>query len=144
MRRTEIIEAVMQRMQLITNSNGYNSNAGENVYDWIGRPLLKQELPSIIVFDPTVKVTNDTSSVSKNEIEIKVVVTVSEGTSTVRAIRELTEYVIEVFGKDDEKLKPLGYREIQNVTTKIEEEGGLVAESLIEFTVKYNTKKFRI
>lgn len=96
MKRQTIIDTIVEQMKLISAASGFYSEAGKNVFEWLEKPLDKDEYPAIIIRD----VADDTQDgqVLNHSLKIEVDIAISNKTTTVWDMREVTSDVLKVFG----------------------------------------------
>ena len=99
MKRQEIITELIYRLKEIKVSNGYLSDAGANVYEWLQRPLTQgDDLPAIILRDTDDNVEQGSyNATHKLKIEIDVVASHKE--LTIEHLREVVSDVIKNIGQ---------------------------------------------
>lgn len=96
MKRQFIIDSIAEQLRLISATNGFYSEAGKNVFEWLEKPLDKDEYPAIIVRD----VTDDVSDgqILEHSLKIEVDVAVSNKSTSLWDMREVTSDVLKAFG----------------------------------------------
>ncbi len=93
-----IITAVITQLKTIKTTAGYKTNAGTNVYEWLGRPLAEGEMPGIIVRD-TFPEEIITVGAHEHTLLIECFVFTSGATATTQA-REVIADIVTAFGAD--------------------------------------------
>jgi len=138
MKRQKIITTIVEQMQLIRSANGFYSEAGKSVFEWLDKPLDKDEYPAIIVRD--VSDNTEDSQVLQHTLKIEVDIAVSNKALTTWDMREVTSDVLKAFGNIEEVLsyecKYLGSDFL--VDHKDSVYGGV----RLEFLVKYHTGRW--
>jgi len=96
MKRQFIVDSIAQQLKLISAVNGFYSEAGKNVFEWLEKPLDKDEYPAIIVRD----VTDDVSDgqILEHSLKIEVDIAVSNKATSLWDMREVTSDVLKAFG----------------------------------------------
>ena len=102
MKRQKIITTIVEQMQLIRSANGFYSEAGKSVFEWLDKPLDKDEYPAIIVRD--VSDNTEDSQVLQHTLKIEVDIAVSNKALTTWDMREVTSDVLKAFGNIEEVL----------------------------------------
>ena len=97
MKRQFIIDSIAEQLKLISAANGFYSEAGKNVFEWLEKPLDKDEYPAIIVRD----VTDDVSDgqILEHSLKIEVDIAVSNKGTSLWDMREVTSDVLKAFGE---------------------------------------------
>jgi hypothetical protein len=138
MKRQIIVTTIVEQMELISSANGFYSEAGKNVYEWLDKPLDKDEYPAIIIRDIS-DTTNDTQ-VLEHTLKIEVDIAVSNGKSTSWKMREVSSDVIKAFAQVEETLsyqcKYLGSDFL------VEHKDSVYGGVRLEFTVSYQTSRW--
>lgn len=101
--RQIIVDEIVKQMKEISSSNGFYSEAGKNVFEWLEKPLDKDELPGIIIRDVSDSAT-DNNTISEHILKIEVDIAVAAGKLTTWKMREVTSDVIKAFSKVEEAL----------------------------------------
>ncbi|PHO10326.1 hypothetical protein CPG37_04570 [Malaciobacter canalis] len=100
--RQKIVDTIIEKLKTISGSNGFYSEAGANVFEWLEKPLDKDEYPAIVVRDPADNVTDD-FTITSHTLKIEVDIAVS-GKNTPWNMREVTSDVIKAFSLVEEEL----------------------------------------
>lgn len=97
MKRQTIVDIIVEKMKLISAANGFYSEAGKNVFEWLEKSLDKDEYPAIIIRD----VADDTKDeqVLNHSLKVEVDIAVSNKVTTLWDMREVTSDVLKVFGE---------------------------------------------
>ena len=102
MLRQEIVTAIVEKMKEISTANGFYSDAGKNVFEWLDKSLGKDEYPAIIIRDISDNVADGQYLDHKLKIEIDIAV--KDGSNTTWNMREVSSDVIKSFGLLEEKI----------------------------------------
>lgn len=138
MKRQIIVTAIAEQMEKISSANGFYSEAGKNVYEWLDKPLDKDEYPAIIVRDIS-DTTNDTQ-VLEHSLKIEVDIAVSNGKSTSWNMREVSSDVIKAF---DQVEKTLNYQcKYLGSDFLVEHKDSVYGGARLEFIVSYQTPRW--
>lgn len=100
--RQKIVDTIIEKLKTISGSNGFYSEAGKNVFEWLEKPLDKDEYPAIVVRDPADNVTDD-FTITRHNLKIEVDIAVI-GKNTPWNMREVTSDVIKAFSLVEEEL----------------------------------------
>jgi hypothetical protein len=86
--RQDIIDAIDTRMKAILITGGYETNIGQNVFDWRAEPLEEDDLPALIYRDLSVEteVVSFATFVHKMVFSIMVACASSTPMTTIRKI----------------------------------------------------------
>lgn len=99
--RQQIITALDTRLKTILVTGGYNSDAGENVFDWLDRDLDDSELDALIYRDKSNNADmNDFDSVS-NKVIVEIEVKTKSASTTGAQVRKMIEDVYKAIGTDE-------------------------------------------
>lgn len=136
--RQTIVDEAIKQMKNISSSNGFYSEAGKNVFEWLEKPLDKDEYPAIIVRDPSDNIADQNNVFShslKIEIDIAVV-----GKNAPWNMREVTSDVIKAFKGVEDTLN-------FSCTCKgndfiAEQKESLYGGVRVEFAVEYQSMKW--
>ncbi len=141
MGRYEIIQAVIDGMKSISSKNGYYTDAGTNVYEWLERPLGEDEVPCIIVRDPKSSSDADSySSMHTLNIEIDVIISDTKVTNT-QSLKSHMSDVIKAFGVVcDETINQVGEYKGSEVIADFK--GRTYATARLDFTITYAAEKW--
>ncbi|MDD4919060.1 MAG: hypothetical protein PHE72_14785 [candidate division Zixibacteria bacterium] len=94
----QIITAVLTRLRTIKTTAGYETNAGNYVFEWRANPLEESEMPGIVVRDTFPE---EVISVGEHEhtLLIECFVFTSGATATTQA-RQVISDIVKAFGTD--------------------------------------------
>ncbi len=141
MKRDEIVSAIVEEMRKISSRNGYYTEAGKKVFEWLERPLGDEETESIIIRDPeSASEANGWTSTHILTIEIDVTAAYKKDVDTL-SFRMYMSDVIKAFGVVcDEVLNVIG--EYKGSEVVGEYRGKAYASARLKFTVTYSTQKW--
>lgn len=97
--RQRIIDAIDLRMKDILVSNGYETDIGANVEDWLPEGLESGDLPALIYRDITVETENDTFKTFTHRMVVEIMVAVSSSTPA-KVIRKIIADIDKAVGID--------------------------------------------
>lgn len=136
--RQKIVTAIVEQMQLISSANGFYSEAGSNVFEWLDKPLDKDEYPAIIIRD----ISDNTADgqILEHRLKIEVDVAVKDGLNTTWNMREVSSDVIKAFGQVEEQLN---YKCTYNGSDfLLEHKDTIYGGVRLEFEVFYQTRRW--
>lgn len=99
--RQSIITALDTRLRTITIANGYQTNAGQRVFDWLDRDLADTELDAIVYRDPANEISQETFSQVDNRVRVEIEVKTKSASTTGAQVRKLIEDVYKAIGTDE-------------------------------------------
>ncbi len=140
-RRDEIVKTVVEEMKKISSANGYYTEAGSKVYEWLERPLGEEETECIIVRDPESSSSAESYTSSHTlTIEIDVVAAYTKNIDTM-SFRMYISDVVKAFGVAcDEVLNEIG--EYKGSEVIAEYKGKSYASARLKFSITYSTPKW--
>jgi hypothetical protein len=142
--RQQIIDILDTELKKILKTNGYNTDAGKNVYAWRDNPLTKNELPGLIYRDALNRKAS-ISIVGKFRWVLRIEVAVF-GTSA-NEIRAGIEDVLKVVG-NCEKTKWGGYAQdtilADGDEMAVEKHDIETGAAIVSFEVIYDTDQWRM
>lgn len=135
--RQSIVDSILENLKKIKIDNGFYSNAGLNVFEWMEKTLEDRDFPALIIRDSSSKV-NETSSLEhilKIEVDIAI-----KGKNSIWSMREVSSDVLKTFGIVENilnfKINYLGFESL------IEQRESMYSGTRMEFEVIYNTRRF--
>lgn len=99
--RQQIITALDTRLRTITTANGYLTNVGQRVFDWLDRDLADTELDAIVYRDPANEISQETFSQVDNRVRVEIEVKTKSASTTAAQVRKLIEDVYKAIGIDE-------------------------------------------
>ncbi len=99
--RQDIIDAIDTRMKTITTANGYKTNAGNNVFDWLDRDLADSELDAIIYRDKSSVMDMSDFDSKMSSVIVEIEVKTKSTTTTAAQVREMIEDTYKAIGTDE-------------------------------------------
>lgn len=99
--RQNIMTAVDGRLKIITTANGYNTNAGAHVFDWLDRDLADSELDAIIYRDKSNEISDSGFGTVINTVTVEIEVKTKSASTTAAQVRKMIEDVYKAIGTDD-------------------------------------------
>lgn len=138
MLRQKIVTAIVEKMKEISTANGFYSDAGKNVFEWLDKSLGKDEYPAIIIRDISDNTTDGQYLDHKLKIEIDIAV--KDGNNTTWNMREVSSDVIKSFGLLEEKIN---YRFNYNGSDfLVDQKDTLYGGVRLDFEVLYQTGRW--
>lgn len=135
--RQSIVDSILENLKKIKIDNGFYSNAGLNVFEWMEKTLEDRDFPALIIRDSSSKV-NETSSLEhilKIEVDIAI-----KGKNSIWSMREVSSDVLKTFGIVENilnfKINYLGFESL------VEQRESMYSGTRMEFEVIYQTRKF--
>lgn len=99
--RQQIITALDTRLKTITTANGYKTNAGRNVFDWLDRDLADTELDAIIYRDVSNQFQADYFGGTGNRLRIEIEGRTKQASTTAAQIRKIVDDIYKAVGTDE-------------------------------------------
>lgn len=141
MKRQEIITEIIYRLKEIKVSNGFLSDAGDNVLEWLQRPLTQgDDLPAIIVRDTDDNVDQGSYNATHN-LKIEIDIVASHKELTIEKLREVVQDVITNIGATCEEILNLQCT-YQGSEINAEHAERLFGGARLTFVVRYDTDKW--
>jgi|GEM_PF-1962558 len=138
MKRQLIVTSIVEQMQLISSANGFYTEAGKNVFEWLEKPLDKGEYPAIIIRD----IADDTidSQTLEHVLKIEIDIAVSNKKTTTWDMREVTSDVLRAFGLLE---NIINYKcRYQGSDFLIEQKDSVYGGVRLSFTITYFTPRW--
>lgn len=138
MLRQEIVTAIVEKMKEILTANGFYSDAGKNVFEWLDKSLGKDEYPAIIIRD----ITDNTADGQylDHKLKIEIDIAVKDGSNTTWNMREVSSDVIKSFGLLEEEIN---YRCNYNGSDfLVDQKDTLYGGVRLDFEVLYQTGRW--
>lgn len=138
MKRQNIVTSIIEQMQSISGANGFLSEAGKNVYEWMSKPLDKDEYPAIIIRD----VSDNTidSDTLEHSLKIEIDIAINNKNLTTWNMREVTSDVLKAFGELEEILN---YQcKYQGSDFLVEHKDSVYGGVRLDFTIIYHTRRW--
>lgn len=141
--RQQLIDKIDARFKTITTANGYKTNVGNHVFDWLDRDLNRTELPSIKYKDPINEKSASTTKLWNNELTVELELCAAAGTTAAEGVREIAEDVYKALGTDETwdglatKTIPVGE------VTDVEQLDQKVAMCALTIKITYETTKWQ-
>lgn len=98
--RQQIMDVVETRMATILTSNGYKTNAGQNVYVWCEEGIPNSKRPAIEIRDVGVEKIEDTIGEVENHLTVQITVITTESATAMDQLRLLCSDVVKAIGTD--------------------------------------------
>lgn len=135
--RQQIISSILDNLKRIKMENGFYSNAGNNVFEWMEKTLEDRDFPALIVRDPSSKINFESTHEHVLKIEIDVA---TKGRNSIWNMREVTSDVLKVFGELENilnnRIEYLGFE------TLVEQRESIYSGTRMEFQISYFSRRF--
>lgn len=143
--RKRIMTAFDTRLRTILVVNGYATNAGANIYEWLTANLAVSSLPAIAYKDPVVSggevVTIAGPVDSQREFEMDVECTlISNGAYILTIIKTLAADLIRAVGVDPTWGGLALYTDLSGDDTEIEQHEETIGSCTVKVSITYRTK----
>lgn len=103
-KRQLIINALDAKLKNIKTDNGYFTNAGDNVYAWLDKPVQPSKLPAIIYKDSLASREDGPIGFFRWSLKVEIGVFAEDGANTASTVRKLIADIIKaVVAGDSEK-----------------------------------------
>jgi len=138
--RQQIVDAIEQRMKMIRQINGYETDIGENIFWWLESPLTIEDLPGMICRDRVNKRSAGLGIYDNTmQVEIEAKNEGSMGSEDVRNIIADIERVVAL----DETWGGLAFgTEIVEDEIMVEQNEYTIAAVKLTLTIEYRTVRF--
>lgn len=137
MTRQKIIDVILKELKNIKIDNGFYSDAGKNVFEWMDKTLEDRDFPAIIIRDSSSKVSDQSLLEHFLKIEVDIA---TKGKNSPWNMREISSDVLKVFRIVEEtlsfKINYLGFESI------IEQREAMYSGTRIDFEITYHTRRF--
>lgn len=139
--RQQIVTAFDTRMKTIKTANGYETNLGNSVYEWLQAPLQEDDPVSLNYRDRS-NVTVRAVGCHEHRLTMEVVLAITKA-ATPAQVRKMIADVIVCVGTDPqwsglaEDTRPVSDEEIE-----IEHRGRKIAGVSLKFEIQHNTAPF--
>ena len=98
--RQQIVNAVKTRLATIRLSNGYETEIGAHVFEWLTQDLQASELPCVEFIDPKCQTIQHVSNVQEHDLEVWLKITGEPGTNVAQWTRKAVADVWKMVGVD--------------------------------------------
>lgn len=137
-KRQDIVDAVVVALQDIRTVNGYNSDVGLNVYEWLKHSTDSTVRPCLIVRDPKDSVELNEPHVSDRRLTIEIVAQ-SDGTSAVDNLRGILGDIYKAMKNGDSFGGNIYWIEDGGDEMDGVHEEDLIFSAVVTFTLYYKT-----
>jgi len=136
--RQKIVTEIVNQMQQISGAKGFYSEAGVNVYEWLEKPLDKDEYPAIIIRDVSDEAQE--GQVLSHSLKIEIDIAIKNGAETTWDMREVSSDVLKAFGNVEESLN---YQcAFIGSDFLLEQKDTVYGGVRLEFKVNYQTRRW--
>jgi hypothetical protein len=141
-KRQQIIDKIDTRLKTILKTNGYLTDAGAHVYDWLMRPISPDVFPALVYRDPIENdeaATTGTIGYHRHQLTCEIEV-LSSGSTALDNVRQILADIVTAIGTDT-KWGGLAQSTNPGATRiDVDQESKAIAGALITFTITYLTK----
>ena len=144
--RQKIVDEVDKELKTITKDNGYETNVGKNVFEWLDAPVEAKDLPAIVWRDRQDPITVDSKVTHIHDLTMEIEL-FATGASVPKTMRKLIADVTKLIGK----IKTDGrvtWSALAIDTFPVSEEMVLdentkkLMSALVSINIQYHTAKF--
>jgi len=138
----QIIDKLDTRLRTITKTNGYKTDAGENVFEWEDRDMADNELEAIVYRDRTKDITPATVHNYEKKMYVEFELKAKAGTDTAKRLREMIEDLYNAIGTDDRwdelaiDSQPMGEE------MDIQRSDKITGSATVKIYIEYETEKW--
>ena len=133
-----IVDTIAEQLKLISSANGFYSEAGKNVFEWLEKPLDKDEYPAIIIRDVSDDVKDD--QILAHSLKIEIDLAISNKSTTLWDMREVTSDVLKAFSVIE---NIISYRcTYLGNDFLIEQKDTVYGGVRLTFTIEYQTQRW--
>ncbi|MDR0666855.1 MAG: hypothetical protein LBF71_05535 [Campylobacteraceae bacterium] len=136
MRRQDIINALKIRLSAIEGIN--------NVYEWAGVNLNKDEMPIIVLRDTKNGADNSPSGSTVHSLTIEIEIVVSAGDTTMQTLRALMGEVLKSLEEQENETDIVCYREYTDDEIMSEHADNFYGGAKMRFIFRYATAKWEL
>lgn len=142
-----IINNIDARLRAIQISGGYQTNAGDNVFEWREDDLQPAELPGIVYIDHPARKAEGAIGSFRWSLVVKIYIYAAKGKDTPAEMRTLMADVLKAIGTGTNDLWG-GQAQDTELTDDsdmfIESRGRVVGEGVLILNIIYDTAKWEI
>jgi hypothetical protein len=146
-KRQQIMDEVDKVLRNIKTINGYQTDAGYNVFAWRQEPLQMSELPAIVYSDRLIERREGSIGTFRWVLRITLQCAVAAGADTAKEMRKLIEDIIKAIGVGAEtRWNNLAQDTVLFTDSEmgIEREGVTIGEALISFDIVYDSGRWEV
>lgn len=99
--RQSIITALEARMRTILTANGYKTNAGAHVFDWLDRDLADAELDAIVYRDTNNNIISEGFDYYENRLRVEIEAKAKSAATTAAQVRKIIKDIYKAIGTDE-------------------------------------------
>lgn len=138
-KRQQITDKLKTMLQDIKIANGYNSDLGNNVFEWRLFPFQEDNLPAIEYRDIDCEIESPPARRHDHKLAIDIEIITASGSTTPETIRKMIEDVHKAIGKNAffDKLA-IKTGPVSN-SIQMEQDNKIIAGALLKFSITYAT-----
>lgn len=140
--RQQIIDAIDTRFKAITTTNGYKTNIGVHVFDWLDRELADSELDALIYRDTVNEIIQGTIHDYSNQLHLEIEVKTKNASTTAKQVRMMIEDIYKAIGTDDRWSGLAIDTQPVSETIDIQEWDKIMGSATIVVVIEYDTDKW--
>ncbi len=139
--RQSIIDSIITRLQTITIANQYETDLGNNVFEWRETDIELLDLPCVVLRDPSESVV---ARGGNHHYSLEIELEAKSLASDTALVRNIIADITKAIGVDP-NFDSLVYQTtpVENETLEIEHKGKLFSSITMKFEVNYSTQAFK-
>ena len=140
--RQQIIDKIDARFKTITTANGYKTNLGSHVFDWLDRELADSELDALAYRDVVNEIEPGTIHEYTNQLRLEIEVRTKNATTTAKQVRKMIEDVYKAIGTDDRWSGLATDTQPVSEIIDIQQYDKIMGSAIIAVVIEYDTDKW--
>lgn len=140
--RQQIMDALATRLKTITIANGYNTDVGLRVYDWLDRDLAESELDALIYRDNSSQAVLESFDVQAHIVRVQIEGKTKQARNTAARLRAIVEDVLTAIGTDSTFGDLALGAEYLGDALEIQQEDKIMGSVAIDLNIQYLTDKW--
>lgn len=140
--RQQIITALDARLKTITIANGYNTDAGLHVYDWLDRALADTELDAIIYRDPSCDINHGLAVAYINKVRVEIEAKTKQAGNTAERLRHILEDICAAINTDETWAGLAENSEPLENSMDIQQDEKIKGSATLQIEIEYTTDKW--
>jgi len=140
--RQRLIDKVDARFKTITTANGYQTNIGNHVFDWLERDLADNELDALIYRDPLSESEPGTIHDYGNKMRLEIEVKTKSADTTAKQVRKMIADVNKAIGVDDRWGELAIDTQPESVIMDLQQYDKIAGSAHIVVMIEYDTDKW--
>lgn len=140
--RQQIITALDTRLRTITIANGYKTNAGAHVFDWLDRDLADSELDAIVYRDTNNNIISEGFDYYENRMRVEIEAKAKSAATTAAQVRKIIEDIYKAIGTDETFGGLAHYSEPVSDALDIQQADKIAGSATVTIEVVYVAQKW--